>query len=123
MKTYLILNIILMLVSCSVSKPPVVIPVPPLDNKPKPPSVKAAPYIYNWITIPKEPNVINYKIQQSINSSNWTTITTINPQKIPDNNNNYSFKLPQPTYSRYYRILATMTKGTYTTTPIFVQVK
>lgn len=112
-----------MLVSCSVSKPPVVIPVPPLDNKPKPPSLKPTPYIYNWITIPKEPNVINYKIQQSINSSNWTTITTINPQKIPDNNNNYSFKLPQPTYSRYYRILATMTKGTYTTTPIFVQVK
>lgn len=72
-------------------------------------------------TIGRELGTVSYKVQQSTNNHNWTTITQILPRYLPDSNL-YIIQLPNPTTSRYYRIIAVMQSSQYIGSTIYIKV-
>lgn len=78
-------------------------------------SVKAQDYIDSFKTVGFEKFVVNYQIQVSQDSINWTTLTTIQPKKAKDSNL-YGFTL-QP-ISSYYRLKQLMLGGSFYSKPI-----
>lgn len=109
MKKFLL---ILIFISCKTAQPPVV--------EESRPSVTQKAYIAYWKSKGYEYGLVNYKIQKSKNNKNWVTIDTIAPKKLPDSNT-YKFTLPKTGIPNYYRIIATMIKGTFTLDTKFLQ--
>lgn len=68
-------------------------------------------YVHNWVGVPKEPNVINYQIQESINNITFITIPngTISPKKSKDSNR-YSYTIKAA--NKYVRLKTLMSTTT-----------
>lgn len=66
-------------------------------------------YISTFVTVPKEPGVVNYQLQKSSNNITWTTFQTFSPKKANDSNR-YVYTLPAA--SSYWRIKTLMTTTT-----------
>lgn len=73
-------------------------------------------YEIHWTTN-SEIGVLNYKVEQSIDTILWNVLTTVTPAKKPDSNK-YSY--PLPFINAYVRINANMIQGNYYTKPIYV---
>lgn len=109
---------LILLLSCSATKQ-VDIPVVISDTI-KPVIAKQENYVMYW-KANAEKGLDNYKLQQSSNNRNFTTIITVKPTFKKDSNN-YTYTLPTPKTSRYFRIQSTMkNKKIYMSDTIYVK--
>lgn len=103
--------ILLGLISCKTTQPT----QPVIAVRP----VVTTPYVATWVC--KHENfVISYKLQKNKTNgtAGWTTIATFTPKN--KDSAVYTFTLPKTGIANYYRVSATMKKGTYTTLSIFL---
>jgi hypothetical protein len=82
-------------------------------------NVNYVPYVFNWKSN-AELGVVSYKVQRSYNNHNWVTMTNLLPKFKPDSNL-YQVNLPNTKYPYYYKIVAVMVNGSYSSTPIYLR--
>lgn len=89
--------------SCMAVKPPIVV-----DARP---SVTYIPYTVKWVLKGSEDNILDYRVQRSLNNKNWKTIgDPIYPTHLPDSNV-YRIQLPKTAVSYFYKIVVEFKKG------------
>lgn len=81
--------------------------------------VIAVPYVIKWIA-KNETFVVSYRIQKSKNNKNWTTIGEAIKPVLTQDSSVYNITLPKTSIANYYRVLATMKKGTFNTLSIYL---
>lgn len=75
----------------------------------------AQDYVASFTAVPKEPNVINYQVQRSLNNTAFSLLNTIQPKKSKDTNR-YEYIIPPA--DSYIRIKTLFNNGAVVYSPV-----